>query len=164
MQSLTVQELVAKYLPEVEGFLEKLQEAEDEDSRNEEYRRISKLVRFAQRFYELFLGEAFEVEVTSFAFSDKRLVAEKIREKEENREADELKGSALDLAYAFLDICDQLHGELDFGYSVDTGDFVEFHEETFPAWLDELSDWLCNVDEDLAEKVKEISKRYRDVV
>jgi hypothetical protein len=161
---LTAAELVAKHLVEVEDFLDDLEKAEDDEERDDEYRRISKLVRFSQRFYEKFLSEQFDLDVTSFSFDDKRLVAEQISEEEEGREDDEVEDPRLDLAYSYLEICDQLHGELEFGYAVDVGDFVEFHKETFPDWLGEVAEWLsCNSQKPLAGEVLSVSEHYRRV-
>jgi hypothetical protein len=164
---LTVSNLISEYLPEVLDFLESIGEVGGEEEREEEYRRISKLIRFAQRFYERFLKEEFGVEVASFSFVDKRRVAEQISKEEERRDGElsEPERSKLDLAYRYLEICDQLHGELEFGYSADAADFVEFHEETFPDWLDEIAGWLDNNKQvDLAGQVREVAEWYRHVV
>jgi len=82
---MTLPELVETQLPEVERFIEVLEDTEDDESRHGEYRRISKLIRFAQRFYELFLRDEFKIAATGFAFTDKRAVADEVTGAEELR-------------------------------------------------------------------------------
>lgn len=167
---MTIPELVARHLPEVEGFIRTLEESEDDDRRSEEYRRISKLVRFAQRFYELFFDQEFGIAVTTFAFHDKRVVADEVIEAEEDRsghsDADGgFDDPRLDLAYRYLEICDQLHGDLEFGYSLDNADFVVFHEEAFPDWLNEVGEWMRHeANDDLATKIGGLIEDYRHAV
>lgn len=167
---MTLPELVTQQLPEVESFIETLESIDDDDGRSNEYRRISKLVRFAQRFYEAFFSQEFGIEVTAFTFHDKREVADEVTDAEEERsgQSDADGGSddpRLDLAYRYLEICDQLHGELEFGYSLDDADFVVFHEETFPDWLDEVGEWMRQeANGDLAEGISRLSQGYRNAV
>lgn len=162
---MSVSEVIEEHLPEVEEFLDGL-ERSTESTRGEEYRHIQALIRFAHRFYEEFLGPALGLGVTSFSFFDKRLVAEKI-DQEENRESGSADGEQwnpqeLDLGYRYLEICDQLHEDLLFGYSEDDADYVVFHEETFPDWLEEVGAWLkAEGKKGLAERVEELVARYR---
>jgi hypothetical protein len=167
---VTLPELVRQQLPKVENFIEVLSHIDDDDRRSAEYRRISKLVRFAQRFYEAFFNQEFGIEVTSFTFHDKRVVADEVTDAEEERSEQPdpdggFEDSRLDLAYRYLEICDQLHGELEFGYSLDDADFVVFHEETFPDWLDEVGAWMQEEgSDDLVERIGQLSESYRDAV
>lgn len=173
---MTLPELIGHHLPAVETFLDRI-EKQGDHAHGPEYRHIQPLVRFAQRFYEEFLSNVFDVDVDSFSFSDKRLVAGKVDQEESSKkqveglteeqaqERRENRNRELDLAYRYLELCDQLHEDLAFGYSEDDADYFVFHEETFPDWLDELADWLKIQGEGhLVERIQRLVKRYRRAV
>jgi len=158
-------QLVEEQLSAVEEFLEALEE-EPDSSHGSEYRHIHGLIRFAQRFYEDFLRSAFGIEITSFSFADKRVVAERIDEEEgaggDASPDDDRDAVQLNLAYRYLELCDQLHEDVLFGYSEDAADYVDFHEETFPDWLGELAALLkSRGEEDLSGRIADLIERYR---
>src|SRR4051812_36977714 len=71
------------YLSEVEEFAAKIKAAADQDSRHDELRNISPLLRFAERFYTRFFMERYKITVSNFSYRDKREVSKKLVDEED---------------------------------------------------------------------------------
>lgn len=151
----------------VDAFLTEVEEKDEEEDREKAKREIRSLVRYAQRFYRTFFVEAFDAEIKGFTFRDKRRVARKLVDRES--QGKEKKGGPevaeqTYLAEYFEDLVDALHGDIDFGYSSDLDDFVEFHNSVYPGWLEAIASWLEAIEHaDEAEEISALSTRYWDV-
>jgi len=163
---MSSEEVVADYLPLVSEFLDRVEAAsesddDDDDLRETELRSISNLIRFARDFYAAFLKDQFRVEVSGFSYPDKRRVSRRLVRAER---ATEPPGPALWLAQLFEDLCDALHGEIEFGYSDSDEAYREFHQNEFPQWLYQLAEWLAEINPPLEEQVAAVVERYVRVV
>ncbi len=73
-----------------------------------------------------------------------------------------------ELAAQFEELSDLFHGSMDFGYSDEDEDYVSFHRDAFPSWLDTVERWLRATgdekDRTLADNVDEVWKRYSDAI
>jgi hypothetical protein len=150
----------------VGDFLKQVEAQEDEDDRLYELRRISSLIRGVRSFYEHFLHERYELRIEGFSYRSKRAVARKLvhAERHLRGHSDDDAKTALDLGAMYEDLCDLLHGDLEFGYSENDDDYVEFHLQAFPTWL-ELVAARMRIDDrsDLADRVDEEADRYLNV-
>jgi hypothetical protein len=151
---------------------------EDEDALRGELRRISQLTRFVRGFYIAFFERTYAVRITGFAYRDKRRVARRlVEEEDELLEAEsqaEEHGSdggaleplraALDLAAFYEDLCDLLHVTSS-SATPGTTTYVAFHEDAFPTWLWLLADWLeASGKEAVADDVEKRSRSYSRAV
>jgi hypothetical protein len=159
---------VRDYLPRVVEFLNAVEEAgEDGDARDKALCQIGDLRRFARRFYSEFFERNFDVSISSFSYPDKRLVSRRLvdAEGERGRESP-ARRARLEIAAFYEDFCDVFHGDMEFGYSDDADDYALFHRETFPDWLESLSEWINNQkgsgNSALAKEVAALASRYRD--
>jgi hypothetical protein len=163
---MNAREVLAEHLPEVLDFVEKIESTADDGDRKAELRRVSKLVRMMNAFYETYLPEYLDVHVRGFSYKDKRKVSRRLV----RVEADAPNGDSsppLELAAQFEELSDLLHGALDFGYSDEDDDFVTFHRDAFPDWLATAEEWLraSGVDDvQLAERVDQAWRRYTNVI
>jgi hypothetical protein len=73
-----------------------------------------------------------------------------------------------ELASQFEELSDLFHGALDFGYSEEDDDYVLFHRDAFPSWLDAVEQWLRasgdESDRALANNVDEVWKQYSHAI
>lgn len=159
---MSSQEVISDYLPLVEAFLERVEKSHDDEERERELQKVSHLIRFARDFYKDFFKEYFNVSITSFAYSDKRRVSRRLvrAEQELDPEADKLAWEHLWLAQDYEELCDALHGDIEFGYSDSDESYTEFHHEEFPRWLYQLVEWLGAIGSDLETRVNEVTNRY----
>jgi hypothetical protein len=157
--------VVAEHLSDVEEFLSSVESTVEESDRHAELRRISPLIRFVRRFYRSFLHQEYGLRIHTFSYRDKRLVSRLLVRQEDRVNTDALpKQRALELAAMFEDMCDLLHGDLEFGYSEEDDDYIQFHQEAFPRWLNLLAEWLKAENEDaLVSEVEEAESKYRHV-
>lgn len=152
------------------SFIGKLEREDDDDARAAELRQVSVLMRFLNAFYEAFLDEEFGLAVQGFSYKDKRKVSRRLvrAESDDAGTAGGMSEEAIELAARFEELSDLFHGTFDFGYSDDDEDFVSFHREVFPEWLDAVEIWLRSTgeqtDQALANTVDDLWKRYSSAI
>jgi hypothetical protein len=165
---MTSQEVVAEHLPRVTAFLKEVEAAEDDNGRAAYLRRVSTLIRFLGAFYEAFLPESFGISVRGFSYKDKRKVSRRLVRAEMGAAPDDGLSAARELASQFEELSDLFHGAMDFGYSEEDDDYVLFHRDVFPGWLDIVERWLrASGDESdriLANNVDEVWKTYSHAI
>lgn len=164
---MTAREVVAEHLPRVTAFLTEI-EAADASERVADLRRVSTLIRFLSSFYEAFLPESFGIRVRGFSYKDKRKVSRQLVRAEMEATRDDGPSEPSELAAQFEELSDLFHGSMDFGYSDEDEDYVSFHRDAFPSWLDTVERWLRATgdekDRTLADNVDEVWKRYSDAI
>jgi hypothetical protein len=164
---MTAREILAEHLPRVATFLGTIEDA-DYGERAADLRRVSTLIRFLSAFYEAFLPESLDTRVRGFSYKDKRKVSRQLVRAERNAAPDDGLEQTRELAAHFEELSDMLHGSMDFGYSEEDDDYVSFHREAFPSWLDTVERWLRATgdehDRALADRVDDVATRYVDVI
>ncbi|MGA2165361.1 MAG: hypothetical protein ABSH36_12940 [Solirubrobacteraceae bacterium] len=164
---MTAREVVAEYLPRVRAFITEI-EATDDSERATHLRRVSMLIRFLSVFYEVFLPESFNIRIRGFSYKDKRKVSRQLVRVEMGATPDDGLSETNELAALFEELSDLFHGSMDFGYSEEDEDYVSFHRDAFPSWLDTVERWLRATgdenDRTLANDVDAVWKRYSNVI
>ena len=151
----------------IDTFVSEVEASDDEEDFHAARRKISQLNRLIRDFYVALFCSKFDLEISGFAYRDKRRVARTLVERENPADVTEsdLTDEELELAAYFEDFSDLLHGDIEFGYSGDDDAYTQFHEETFPTWLYLLEEWLRAIGEDaLAADVRVKARKYNRVI
>ncbi len=165
---MSARDVLTEYRPHVVEFISELETTDDDTERAAHLRRVSILMRLLRTFYEAFLCEEFQLDVQGFSYKDKRKVSRRLVRAEGDSPSASESEEAIELAARFEELSDLFHGAFDFGYSEDDDDFVSFHREAFPEWLDAVETWLRSTgdenDRALADAMDDLWKRYSSAI
>jgi hypothetical protein len=97
----------------------------------EEASRLRAGISAMRNFYSTFFSEVYDADIDGFGWEDKRTVVRAILEQEPDQAEDEddLGQARYELATMFEDLSDDLHGDVDFGYTDDLDDLRDFAQE-----------------------------------
>jgi hypothetical protein len=126
--------------------LKALREPPDDDV--EEARLLRAGISAMRNFYSTFFAEVYHADVDGFGWDDKRNAVRAILERESDKVDDEdpLAQARYELATLFEDLSDELHGDVDFGYTDDVEVLRSFGQEYLQTWSDVVLAWLGEAD------------------
>jgi hypothetical protein len=123
----------------------------------EEGRLLRAGISAMRNFYSTFFAEMYQADVDGFGWEDKRKAVRAILEHEPDEvdDEDQLAQTRYELATLFEDLSDELHGDVDFGYTDDVELLRGFSEEYLETWSDAVLAWLGEADPAVGTELRE---------
>jgi hypothetical protein len=110
-----------------------------------------------RNFYSAFFSEVYQADVNGFGWEDKRKAVRAIlrHEPDEVDDEDPLAQARYELATLFEDLSDDLHGDVDFGYTDDVDVLRAFAHEHLQTWRDVVLAWLGEADPAVGKELRQ---------